>query len=159
MLHDLFGLDTYFEVYFTNAIKCDPGKDKPLETKHLKPCTRQWLREEFALLDEVVPTVPVLIAGTQAFRSLKFICPEIGLTLESLQAHRRTNHLRLWQHPLVFTANPAAIARSVARIEESVTNSRDGRRQNVESVVPLPVLPGSPLWMFGRDLMWLKDVL
>lgn len=153
-----FGLDTYNEVYLTNAIKCEPTKQKADE-KHAKVCVRTWLLNEFATLDLYAPTAPVLIAGNMAFRGLKYLQPELANSLgKSLHVCRRTNHHRLNDHPLVFTVNPAVPARAEFRIERQVSVNSANKYQ-VDSVEVLSPLPGSPVWAFYQDIELLRPFL
>lgn len=157
-LNELYGLDTYNDCYITNALKCDPKSVKPT-AKHIKVCVIQWLLDELAMLDEQCPSVPILVAGTQAFNALKMIDSTLNKELTGgLQKYRRTNHYRLKQHPLVFTFNPAAVARNEGRIETDIQRQHNFRVK-VTEVQQLPVFVGSPLWHFKRDLMMLDQFL
>jgi uracil-DNA glycosylase len=154
-LSSMFGLDTYDDCWITNMIKCDPRKVKPMES-HAKDCGYRWFRSEISILDEYAPEAPILIAGNLAFKGLKNLYPELKKTLPStLHNCRRTSEYFLGNHPLVFTVNPAAVAKSDFRIETQVgLNHNDTYRiQAVKSIEP-PIV-GSPIWMFREDLKFL----
>jgi hypothetical protein len=157
-LRELFGLDTYNDVWMTNVIKC-PIKDKKPQDKNARDCANRWLKDELAVLDQYVPEVPILVAGSTAFKGLKFIFPELGKSLSgSLSDFRRTNNYRLGAHPLVFTTNPAPVARSEFRIEVNVGLDSDDT-YSIQTVKTIPPIPGSPPWHFDKDLEFLSPFL
>lgn len=153
-----FGLDTYRHCWLTNAVKCDPGKNK-IKDKNAKTCALKWFCQEMAILDEAAPEVPILFAGSYAYKAIAYIDKELSLKLgTSLRAHRLTNHWRWRAHPLVFTYNPAAVAKSEPRIETEIGLTLN-QTYKVNKVQPLPPLVGSPQWMFARDLEMLRPFL
>ncbi|EKQ70447.1 uracil-DNA glycosylase [Leptolyngbyaceae cyanobacterium JSC-12] len=158
-LKTMFGLDTYTDIWCTNIIKCDPKATKPQEA-HAKACANAWFKKELATLDQFVPEVPILIAGTLAFKGIVACFPELKRSLpNSLNDCRRTNHYRLGDHPLIFTFNPAPVARSEFRIETSVTlDSDDTYLVEAVRVIEPPII-GSPVWHFRKDLEPLRNFL
>jgi hypothetical protein len=148
-------LDTFTEVWMTNAVRCDP-EGKSIPDKHLKACVSSWLSNDLRVLDQYVPDVPILIAGSVAFRALQLL--DARFKKLKLRNCRRTNNYRLGLHPLVFTYNPVAVGRSEMRVESDI--ELDAYNQyKVREVRTLPELPGSPVWQFRRDLGYLKDLL
>jgi hypothetical protein len=157
-LEFMYGLDTYRQVWMTNALKCDPEKEK-VKDKHLKACAFKWLQNELLTIDSFQPEVPILIAGNDAFKSLTYLDKELGNKLGTgLRQHRRTSNQRWRGHPLIFTYNPAAVARSEARIETEIGLTLN-QTYKVNKVQALPTTIGSPLWMFLRDLEMLEPFL
>lgn len=156
--HELrkLGLDSYEEVWLTNAIKCNPAQVKPQE-KHAKLCTRTWLKQELALLDEYCPKVPILIAGSIAYKSLQELAPELKTSLPKLRDCRRTNHYKFRNHPLVFTYNPAAV--KPFRIETQYQTNRDFTLDVTQVMDIEPPIIGSPIWHFRKDLEFLIPFL
>ncbi len=159
-LEQMYQLDTYQEVWFTNAIRCDPGKEKKIGAPHLRACTSTWTINELSYLDEAVPNAPILIAGSEAFKSIEYWATEFFRELKKLgglSACRRRDDLFWKRHPVVFTYNPASICRNEARIEEDFIQR--GSILKVKAVRPLPVFIGSPLWMFANDLKFLDKFI
>lgn len=155
MLYEMFGLDTYREVYSTNVLKCDPGPVTPQDT-HLRSCT-SWLTEEFEVLDRYVPEAPVLIAGTKALRALPYTFRSFRpQAKKGINSCRRRVDLKLNHHPAVFTFNPAAVARSEPRIE---TKAKPKSKLVKESDWLYPPLPGSPTDIMIGDLEFLDHFL
>jgi uracil-DNA glycosylase len=154
-LYEMFSLDTYRQVWMTNALKCDPGPTTPHE-KHLKVCAQTWLIREISILDRAVPTCPILILGRHAFKSIKLVA-KTDLP-KNLDSGRRSNHYRLGNHPLVFTYNPAVFARSVPRYEDVCTTTGDGR-VIIRSVKEYEDMPYTPVWHFKKDLEYLREFL
>lgn len=156
----MYGLDTYNEVWCTNALKCDPGAKKPLFNTQTKPCVMRWLQNEFTYLDEYCPTAPILIAGGTAFEAIKLIYPVEAKLLNErkLNGCRRRSDITLGRHPAVFTLNPARAARCEARIETEVQYRR-GLLQITKNDWLYPALPGSPLYSYIEDLKFLRPYL
>jgi uracil-DNA glycosylase len=159
-LENMYDLDTYEEVWCTNALKCDPGVRKPLESQHLKPCCNNWLGPELMTLDQHCPTAPILIAGQQAFRAIKLMYRVLGRELATLGFNgcRRRGDLRLGQRALIFCDNPARPARSEPRIESRVNYGKGGWKVTRNEWL-YPPLPGSPVDTFIRDLRYLKPYI
>jgi hypothetical protein len=162
MLGRMYGLDTYNDCWLTNALKCDPGKRKPLINVHVKPCALRWLRLELQHLDEVAPQVPILVAGGTAFESMKLLYKDQAQTLDNFKLNgcRRRTDIRLGKHPAVFTLNPARPARCAPRLETEVRYSKGQYvvRKN-EWINPELYLPGSPGYSFVQDLLILREFL
>lgn len=127
LLTEMFGLCTFSEVWFTNAIKCDPN----FENRHLvvtdriiRSCNKQWGFTEFALLDRFVPNVPILVAGSKALKALQLMygaeCPS-----GSLNSYLRRTDLKIANHPMICCYPPAAYAKSVGNIETQIGISKD----------------------------------
>jgi hypothetical protein len=149
-----FKLNTYDDCWFTNAVRCDPGKLSVIETTHMKPCIQHWLKNELLILDEHCPRSPILIAGTYAFRALNRIYSLPG----DLQSLRRRSDLLLPNgRPYVCTINPATPARAMPKIE---SHSRLVKgRSIVQRNVWLPPIIGSPVWHYIEDLKCLKPLI
>lgn len=150
-----FGLDTYEEVYFTNAVKCNPRKDKPDISRHIKKCYSLWLSNEFILIDRVNPTVPVLVLGDTAFKCFGKVIKNgpftsLGKSPKMKDARRKIFYYN--SHPLAVTVNPAAVASSSYRLERSEVSSTTSMVYYWE----LPPLVGSPQWHYNKDLEVIK---
>jgi hypothetical protein len=162
ILNKLYGLDTYHDCWLTNALKCDPGKRKPLVNTHVKPCTLKWLKIELEHLEEHCPKIPMLIAGTTAFEALKLLYKEHSGMLSDLKLNgcRRRKDIVIGGRHVVFTLNPARPARCAPRFESNV-RYKDGQyvvKKN-DWVPPELYLPGSPNYSFVQDLLILRDFL
>lgn len=155
-LHTLYGLNTYDDCWFTNAIKCDPRNLKP-DNSHVACCAKTWLLSELLTLDEAVPTAPILLAGKQAFRALHVLFPDLVLPQSLGEALRSRRYF--WRHHfLAFVHNPVQVSRSVYHRE--VTTRSTPRQILVTKSEELPqILPGSPLWHFLNDLRVLDNYL
>ena len=153
---DLFGLDTYKEVWITNAVKCSPQEIK-LSEAHIKACNF-WLQDELNLIDSIKPQVPILIAGSSALKALHRIDPSLK-AYKSLRITRR--QVIYWRlHPIVSTVNPAVIGRSEARIEApGSVGLTPQNTYKINSVNSFPVLVGSPAWNFTQDLELLRQFI
>lgn len=159
-LSEMFGLDTYTDCWFTNAMRCNPNQNKPLEVD-LKACANAWGKTEIDILDQYVPTAPILIAGSLAFRSLKYLFPLDWKHVSSIGQNecRRRNDIRLGKHPLVVTMNPAVAARADMVTELTLRpDSRTGFTVAAGELVR-PFMIGSPMWHLGRDLSYLEDFI
>lgn len=156
-LNLMYGLDTYTDCWITNAIKCYPLDNKINELTHLKPCVNTWLANEFSIIESVCPSVPILVAGTLAFKALSYLFPDNKNLLSEygFNGSRRRPDLKLNSHGIVVTNNPARIARSEPRIETSVSHSK--LKLSVSSNDWLyPPIPGSPVDLFIKDLQFLS---
>lgn len=160
MLNSLFNLDTYEDTWSTNACKCDRRDSSILESTHLKPCVTQWLSQEFNVLDQYVPSVPILIAGRHAYKSLSILDKSFkaGAPTSLNDARRRTD-LYYNNHPVVVTVNPASICRLVLRIENNVGPLLNKKREVKSASFWSPYLPGTPETIFRDDLLCLKPYL
>jgi len=155
----MFNLDTYHEVIFTNAIKCSPNQLKPLET-HIRSCTSQWLNSELYIFDEHIPEVPLLIAGTMAFKGICHAYKEKASLLSSIGFNncRRRKDLKINDRPIVVTNNPVSPARSMPKIETAVKTVK-GKTVITYNEWLFPQLPGSPVDRFIKDLYPLTPYL
>lgn len=154
VLNDRFGLDTYKDCYMTNVLKCDPGKRTILDS-HLCSCA-SWLRSEFLTLDKHCPKAPILVGGTKAVRALHYTFKDFQTVSKGgINKLRRRSDIRLGSRPVVFTYNPAIIARSDRRVEINV----DKRSKRVKSSRLCPPLPGSPLYFLIEDIEFLRYFL
>lgn len=164
LLDELYGLDTYNEVWMTNAVKCNP-RDKTISPKHVNKCTRYHLLRELTEINKVNPTIPILIAGRYAFDCIKYLDKNLKNRLgTSLKKVRRTNSYRLWTHPLVFTYNPASVRDAEFRKETDIgftelTKKDKFKVRHIHKIERLPELPGSPRWIFRKDVKYLDDFL
>lgn len=156
----MYGLNTYNDCWITNAIKCYPGKVKPLDM-HIKACAITWLTAEFQTLDETIPEVPILIAGGQALKGLAHVYKRGGQELleYGLQGCRRRRGLKLGDHPVVVTFNPATAARSQPKLESEIRRGKGEKIHISRNEWLYPLLPGSPVDKFIRDLHLLADYL
>jgi hypothetical protein len=159
-LNLMYGLDTYSDCYITNAVKCNPNQLKPLENPHMRPCASTWLDTEFHILDEYVPDVPILCAGSLAFKALCYIFKNESKQLLEIKHNncRRRKDLKLGDHPLVVTFNPAVAARSMPKIETAVKETKVGITPTRNEWL-FPQLPGSPVDRFIKDLYPLAPYL
>lgn len=153
-------VDTYTEVYITNAVKCYPAKTTVIENAHVKPCAQHWLSYELNKLDLYCPKAPILVCGTNAFRGLKAAYPAFRSVFEetkSLNALRR-HTITLDNHICTGTFNPALIARSMPTIDEE-TKQIKGTIRITENAPLSPPMPLSPLHKFIGDILILKDLI
>jgi uracil-DNA glycosylase len=146
-------LDTDKEVYYTNAIKCEPGS-KSILAEHIRLCRRKWLLPELIELDKLCPTVPILICGAKAFDAMASLMSETMLDSEASLNQYRRQLLHYNNHPVVVTFNPASVASSIPRIE-----TQNVQTTNLDSVIELPPLKVSPSTIYLDDLQLLKELL
>jgi uracil-DNA glycosylase len=159
-----FNLDTYKEVWMTNAVKCNP-RGKTIQDSHVKKCVRNHLLEELTEIDRENPSVPILIAGNKAFEALGYLDKTLTKKKlgKSLKSMRRSNHYKLWSHPLVFTFNPASVRDAKFQIESDF--GYEDRKKNgfpvkaIKILQSFPELPGSPRWMLKKDLSYLEPLI
>lgn len=156
----MYKLDTYNDCWVTNALKCDPGKNKPLFNTQVKPCSMLWLSTELYELDQHVPNCPILVAGNQAFKAICFLYKEESVYLEKLKLNgcRRRTDLTLGEHPAIFTLNPARAARCEPKIETGL-KTKHGQVYPTRNEWLYPPLPGSPLYSYIQDLQCLSPFL
>lgn len=160
LLQELFSLDSYNDVWFTNAIKCDPnhGKDSiVVSDRVIKSCNKAWTSNELELLDKFVPTVPILAAGAKALKCLQFLYGT-GCASGTISSNLRHTGLVVGTHPLVCCHNPATYAKSVSFFEDSVKVSRTGKFEIASVYRSDSVIP-APMALFKDDLLLLKDYL
>ncbi|MGG6281765.1 uracil-DNA glycosylase family protein [Leptolyngbya sp. AN03gr2] len=162
LISDCFGLCHWSEVYYTNALKCDPlhkgRKINVSEKQHLGICAGNWLRWELETLNQYAPTAPILVGGSIALKALQMLYP--GLPNGKLNDLRRREDLHAGEHPVVVTFNPAAPARSEARLETEVGMKYKKPVLEVKNLQWwFPVLPGSPVWVFLKDIEPLAKLL
>lgn len=160
-LEKLFGLDTFTQVWMTNAFRCDPNfegrKGKPTE-RQLGQCATQWNRAEFAQLDLACPQVPILAAGSWALKLIRVIYRDQA-PLGSIDNLLRVPGLFAGTHPLVCTYNPATYARSQAQLETAVSVNRRSHLCEIKSVQPLADYLYSPINLYEGDLKELEQFL
>jgi Uracil DNA glycosylase superfamily len=161
LLTNQFNLDTYTEVYFTNAFKCDPNFQgrtlKPTE-RHLGICASSWGSREFAILDSFCPTVPILTAGSWALKLISNLYRDQA-PAGSIDNLLRQSDLKAGTHPLVCSYNPATYARSHGRIEVGVSVSRRSGLTEITSLQPLSNFVYSPENIYLADLERLREYL
>jgi len=85
--------------YYTNAIKCKPGDNK-VTAEYIQQCGR-WLQSELNAL----PIVPILIAGNQALRAMKYLVPQLEAFNTSAIA-RNEVFTSTKGHKCICSANP-----------------------------------------------------
>lgn len=153
-----FDLDTYQEVYFTNAIKCKNNSDKtivPNQTKEVKKCAQLWLIPELNIIEQINPTVPILLAGKYAFTAFREYIPGSPFHKKLKLKEARRKEFKYKYHPVFVTVNPAAAATSIPKLEFiEVTTKGD-----LKSVRELPTNIGSPDWLYSKDLELLRQCL
>lgn len=158
-LNLMYKLDTYTDVVFTNAIKCSPNQLTPLES-HMRACGSHWLSAEMHLIDEYIPAVPMLIAGSMAFKAICHVYKEDARVLVE-RGHnncRRRRDLFIKDRPIVVTNNPVQAARSMPKIETATKKSK-GLTVVTYNEWLYPQLPGSPMDKFIKDLYPLAKYL
>jgi hypothetical protein len=149
-IKNVLDLNPVTQVYYTNIVRCNPKKEKVLE-KHIKVCTGKWLKAEILIWSKHIPTVPILVAGTDAVRAMKTLDP--SFTLSGVKEARRQVRQLFNTHPATFTTNPASVASRQFRIESYKYGNV------ITRVEELPPLIGSPMWMFFKDIEVLKDYI
>lgn len=156
---EAMGLDTYKEVYFTNAIKCKNNSDKtivPKEASELKPCVIEWLLPELNIISNVKPDVPILLAGKYAFIAFKKFIPGSPFKSSNIKLKQaRGKEYRYKYHPLFVTVNPATACTSIPKIESLEVE----QKSDLKSVKELSPLIGSPDFHYTNDLALLKKCL
>lgn len=161
----LFNISHQDQVYYTNAIKANPRKNTNIsKTKHVNRCANWWLSGEFYLLDKYCPTAPVIVCGNKALQAIDFLYPEVKQSVDSwdLKHTRRRKDLRIGlnNRPIAVTFNPAMPAKGQSRIESSLRTNRITGAIEVRTVKEWqPILIGSPLWHFAKDIQWLKSFI
>lgn len=153
-IEELYNLDTYTEVYFTNIIKCNPQNKTALES-HIRRCYQLWFSKELMLINKVNDRVPFLLLGSVVYKAFKKVINAENSSLyesKGLAAVRRKIHY-VNRHPTVVTANPAAVSSSILRIETDPYNN------NVNLLYYLPPIVGSPAWKYRKDLEVLKEYI
>lgn len=149
-----WNINSHTEVYYTNAVKCEPGNKTVLDA-HINLCRRKWLLPELIKLDSLCPTAPILICGTNAFNSMRSLMKETMIDDKASLNKYRRQILHYNQHPVVATFNPSSVAGSIPRIEtQDIT-----KLNTIDSVIDLPPLPVSPTTIYLADLQILKDLL
>ena len=150
-LKSMYGLNTYTDIYITNAVKCNYREETALEND-IKLCAEKWLYRELLILDKYVPSVPILVAGGKAFAAISKIDRETTLhyTKKNIATLRGSSHYFYRKHPLIFTVNPVAVANCVMRLEINAQGTK---------AMELRPMFGSPLWLFRQDLRLLEKFL
>lgn len=151
---DSWGVDSEREVYYTNAVKCEPGS-KTIVDEHLNICYRKWLNKELTKLSQLCPNTPILICGTKAFDIMKKYIKETMLDPKASLNKYRRKVLTYESHPVVATFNPASVCSSITRIETQDVN----KVNKIDSVIELPPLPVSPYTIYMKDLESMKNML
>jgi len=155
LINEYLQIDHQENVAYLYAIKCPPD-NKTVQDKHIRTCTRRWLEKEIAVIDLYKPNVPILICGSTSLKALKLLDPTFkSYKLNDLR--RSTGHLYK-QHPLVFSFMPSS-CKGEARIE---VHTRPNTRKHISEVISfkkLGTIFGSPLWIFSRDLIILREYL
>lgn len=154
LIEDVLGLCSWSEVYYTNALKCDPmfkgRKINVSETKHFSKCL-PWLRREFEWFEEYCPTAPILCAGSNALRALQILFP--SFSNGKVNDLRRKTGLSINEHSVIVTFNPAAPAKCDPRLETKIDIKRGtGIVEVTEVKWWWPPPPGTPLWVFIKDI-------
>lgn len=144
------------EVFFTNAIKCNPRDKKP-KINEKSACYTKWLSKELLWIDQVKPNLPLLFMGTVATEVVPKIIPFVGGT--------RVNRGKVFfwgQHPLMVTVNPAVICRNIPRLESNVgmkTSHGDNYIYRATSLEVLPHTLATPEGIILNELLRIKDYL
>lgn len=178
ILTNKFNFNTYSDCWLTNALKCPKsykGTDRNVTAKIRSKCVNNYLKDELAIIDEYRPDVPILIAGKEALAAIRYICKntydELTEGKPSLRKLRRIEGKTLFNHPLVFTVNPAQVCDAEFRIEreDGIVYGKkrkkiDGQWKEINEVTvtkirKLPNLPLSPRWIFEGDIEYLRKHL
>lgn len=157
ILSAMFELDTYNQVLYTNAIKCNPGKEKPKDC-YMKVCSRTWLSKEMAIVDEQIPNIPILVAGNVAFKAMCLVYNRPDIQAIGLNNCRRHSDIVFNNHPVIFTDNPAKAAGSMPKIESKIATIKGQVyvKQN-EWLASIPPLSASAI--FRDDIVLLADFI
>lgn len=143
----------YNRIFFTNAIKCSPlgyarqdKKQMDVTDTHLNIC-REWLELEIAEIAKSNPTVPILLAGSEA---VKLIYKK-----EGVYNNRRKLHSYKGIHPVVITFNPVEPLR-YALMEITKHKVRGDGSMRVEAInflQPIPVGEMRYHWLNDLELV------
>lgn len=156
-LKELFDLNPFEEVYYTNAIKCPTevgAKLLNVGSKHLKACL-PWLQQELDVLNN---DLPILLAGSKALAMFGHIT---ALKRNgSVMDYYNQVPFMYKDHPVVVTHNPAIVARNRLRLLSNCTVQLKGGGPfiNPTSVRPWDSVP-SPQYFYSRTLWWLAPYL
>lgn len=153
LIEEVYGLDSYGEVYITNAIKCLPGL-KTAKKEHVVLCKRTWFNKELEFLEKINPKVPFLMCGKMAFELLKLMIPHLAKEKRTM-TNSRKKIFYYKEHPVVTTVNPAAVAKSEMFIERFDPM----KSKKLVDYFPLPELPVSPLKIYKDDMALLKPFI
>ena len=158
----LFGICSWSEVYFTNALKCQTNQRPVKKLQHTVPCVTKWLQHEIEILFDVLPVrVPVVIAGSKALEGMLFLYPELRSQLgdrPSLRSCRRNKTLRLQGHPVAVTYNPASVCKLEMRdITEMIFVKGQKTVRSTKGWPTLPLL--CPYSLMIKDLLWLEEYI
>lgn len=157
----MYKLDTYEDCWITNAIKCNPNQLKAIDNQHTRPCSTRWLNMELKALDEYVPQVPILVLGNQALAGVCHVYGKQAAHINKLKVNgcRNREDLKVGEHPLVVTFNPAVAARSLPKIETAIKYNSRNEVVITSNEWLYPVLPGSPVDLFIKSLYPLAPYL
>ena len=161
MLNECFGLDTYTNMWTTNAVKCDPNYENrklKVADRIMGICSATWLKSELYTLDQIVPEVPILAAGSWALKAVRLVYPDT-VPVGGIDTLLRRSGLYAGRHPLVCTYNPATYARSCGQIETSVRIAKRTGAVEVQAVVPIDNYLYTTTQVYKADLARLNPFL
>lgn len=157
LLRDMFGLDTYHDVFWSNAVHCARGEGE-VHDSQVSVCAKRWLRPEFEKLGFYAPDAPVLIAGSKAYKACKAVDPATWAKCKGdVHSYRRQVNYLLGR-PAIFTINPAPLGRSIPYLEQGVQARQTGGYMTT-GTYRFPLLPGSAEWHLRNDLEFLRPFL
>lgn len=135
--------------FLTNSVKCSPinGRDKKTVTPaHISTC-RSWLELEIESISRTNPTVPILLAATEAAKLLG--------KKEGVYNNRR----EVWNyngHPTVVTFNPIEVVRYSRMIYDKELFDVDPTNPKAIRFAK-PLIPGEMRWFWQKDLELIKS--
>jgi uracil-DNA glycosylase len=138
-------------IYFTNAIKCMPVRQKEgafkITTKHLQDCVSLHLSLE---LLELPPNVPILLTGSLAVNA---VFPD----LKGGAVGNRNTNLYYRAHPVIVTMHPLDAERGHLK---HVVNSETINHEIIATKLRYgEVLFGSRPWLFVQDLKRVRELV
>jgi len=167
LIPGLFDLCSWSEVYMTNVVKCQPTyKNRNInitEKRHIYPCLDKWFKKEWELFEEYCPNVPIIVAGSTAIKGMFRMFPELysQVTLikePTLKDLRRLKNIKLKNHNIAFTFNPAQLSKLEPREIKSTSINRKTFAMTVTKTEAWTSYPmGSPYWNFIKDINWLRE--
>lgn len=145
----------YSKIMFTNMIKCHPFNYKyekaSIRTKNIRSCKEKWLVREIEEVSKFNPTCPILLCGSEATKLLG--------EKKTVYSNRRKVFYYKNTHPVLVTFNPIELCRYNPKIIVEQTYQYNGKLSVKEVKPKSPIVIGSTMWHWNRDLELLKEIV